>query len=151
MTIEFVNGDLLDALDNGDVFYIGHVTNCCGIMGSGIAKSIKDRYPQVYQHYSAMYNKASPKTELLGTCQGIGVGHGVIFNLHAQLNYGLDKRHLNYGALGEGLYKMSEDCYSEVVGFPFKMGSDRAGGDWSIVLEMLEFYFKDHNVKIYKL
>ncbi len=28
---------------------------------------------------------------------------------------------------------------------------NRAGGDWSIVLEMIEFYFKDHNVKIYKL
>jgi hypothetical protein len=31
------------------------------------------------------------------------------------------------------------------------MGSDRAGGDWEIVLEMIEFYFKDHTVKIYKL
>jgi len=37
------------------------------------------------------------------------------------------------------------------IGFPFKMGSDRAKGDWDIVLEMIEFYFKDHNVKIYKL
>lgn len=38
-----------------------------------------------------------------------------------------------------------------VVGFPFKMGSDRAGGDWNIVLEMIDFHFQDNEVIIYKL
>ena len=52
--------------------------------------------------------------------------------------------------VGQTFTNTSGDC-ATIIGFPFKMGSDRAKGDWDIVLEMIEFYFKDHNVKIYKL
>jgi hypothetical protein len=31
------------------------------------------------------------------------------------------------------------------------MGADRAGGDWEIVLELVEFYLKDYDVHIYQL
>lgn len=154
MTIEFVSGDLLDALDRKEVDVIGHIVNCQGVMGSGIAKSIKDRYPAVYKEYRLNFDLGA--VNLLGLCQQCFVSSEIgdnreVFNLHAQFNYGLDKRHLNYGALGICLASMSRRTIHKVVGFPFKMGSDRAGGDFSIVLEMIEFYFKDHIVKIYKL
>jgi hypothetical protein len=59
---------------------------------------------------------------------------------------------LNYAALATALKIMANDCgMYDVIGFPYKIGSDRAGGDWEIVLEMIEFYFKDHTVKIYQL
>jgi hypothetical protein len=57
-----------------------------------------------------------------------------------------------YGAMGHALQYMSERvAEGEAIGFPYNMGCDRAGGDWGIVLEMIEFYFKDHQVKIYRL
>ena len=37
-------GDLLDAR----VDMIFHVTNCMGVMGGGIAKSIKNKWPKVF-------------------------------------------------------------------------------------------------------
>jgi hypothetical protein len=46
---------------------------------------------------------------------------------------------------------MTKSFFMSKVGFPHKMGSDRAGGDWDIVLEMIKYYFKDHQVKVYRL
>lgn len=47
MTIQIVNGDLLEA--NEDI--LGHQVNCQGVMGSGIAKILRDRYPNLYPEY----------------------------------------------------------------------------------------------------
>jgi len=149
MRIEIVSGDLLDAFDKGEVNVIGHVVNCQHKMNSGIAKSIRKRYPQVYDFYM--------ETDCqLGLCKSIGWGCRAVCNLYAQDNYGYDgKRYLSYPALAESLSRMSKHVVDgdSSIGFPYKMGSDsdRAGGDWDIVLEMVEFYFKDHNVRIYKL
>jgi hypothetical protein len=121
-------------------------------MGSGITKSIRDRYPQVYKAYVDMY-KSIYTQELLGVAQPIYlVNCFSVWNLFAQNRYGSPTRDLNYGALGNCLREMVDDLdVDESIGFPFKMGSDRAKGDWNIVLEMIEFHFKNHNVKIYKL
>lgn len=155
MTIEFINGCLLDALDNGDVTCIGHITNTRGVMGSGLAKGIKERYPSVYKDYRELYQKIGGGVDLLGCSQICCIdpeGVKTVFNLHAQLDYGTHKRQLNYGALGACFYEMLTDLHSkDIVGFPYLLGCGLAGGDWSIVLEMIKYYFKDHTVKIYKL
>lgn len=155
MTIEFVDGCLLDAFDRGDVNVIAHVVNCKGVMGSGIAKSIKDRYPKVFEEYKK-FCKEDSKEGLLGRLNAVYLvdGSKTVWNLFAQLDYGRDKRHLNYGALGSCLYDAADywsTSHKQILGFPYLMGCDRAGGDFSIVLEMIEFYFKDHEVKIYKI
>lgn len=154
MTIEIVRGCLLNAFDKGEVNVIGHVVNCQHKMASGIAKSIREHYPVVYEEY--MDNPC-----VLGNCGFVDIEPLVnplypektVCNLYAQCYYGYDgKRYLNYAALSEALREMADGIPSKlIVGFPYKMGSDRAGGDFEIVLEMIEFYFKDHNVRIYKL
>lgn len=156
MTIQIISGCLLDAFDRGDVDVVGHVVNCQGVMGSGIARSIRERYPQVYEEYRERCVMETISSNNLGTQQWVSVGgnfystRGVV-NLFAQDFYGTNKRHLNYGALSKSLSEMSKFYWLSNVGFPYKMGSDRAGGDWYIVLEMIEFFFQNHNVKIYKL
>lgn len=153
MTIEIVSGDLLDAFDKGEVTTIGHVVNCQGVMGSGIAKSIRDRYPRVYDFYVKFCSEFTYKHEFLGAAQPVYLDNcSSVWNLFAQNRYGSPTRDLNYGAIGNCLREMADDLdVDEPIGFPYKMGSDRAKGDWDIVLEMIEFYFKDHNVRIYKL
>lgn len=156
MTIEIVSGDLLDALDRREVDVIGHIVNCQGVMGSGIAKSIKDRYPAVYEEYKAFHNDTKGGEYLLGRSQECYISESPVdsrsvFNLHAQLDFGTHKRQLNYGALGKCLFQMEKDTRGAVVGFPYLLGCGLAGGSWEVVLEMIEFYFKDHTVKIYKL
>lgn len=153
MSVKIIQGNLLDALDNGEVDVIGHVVNCQSVMGSGIAKSIRDRYPKVYSEYLESFKTASSE----GIDNYGMLGHTKVVdsvaNLYAQFKYGSPTRDLNYGALGSCLNSLSYFAYDQNLrfGFPYKMGSDRAKGDWGIVLEMIEHYFKDREVKIYQL
>ncbi len=157
MTVKIVTGCLLDAFDKREVDVIGHVVNCQGVQGSGIAKAIKDKFIHEYQYYKEFCNYFISPNDLLGQTQFVPASltevtsSKGIYNLFAQLDYGSKTRDLNYGAMGKCLHFMSKDTMGMTVGFPFKMGSDRAKGDWNIVLEMIEFYFKDHDVTIYKL
>ncbi len=153
MTVKIVTGCLLDAFDKREVDVIGHVVNCQGVMGSGIARSIRERYPLVYENYVEFYYHFRDRVDILGCGQPVYLsGEKCVWNLFAQLNYGSNTRDLNYGAMGKALMEMVDELdIDSKIGFPFKMGSDRAKGDWNIVLEMIEFYFKDHDVTIYKL
>lgn len=127
-----------------------HVVNCQGTMGSGIAKEIKTRIPFTYQMYMKSYQDG---LLVLGS---VSTGNG-IYNLAAQDHYGTDKRHLNYGALADCLNTIRKEMRyiamfsdAEIV-IPYKMGCDRAGGDWSVVYEMIEYYLKDCDVVICSL
>lgn len=149
--VEYKNGNVVDALLDGEVDFIAHICNCRFTMGSGVAKEIKDRIPAAYNTYMRNDN-------VLGSIQ---IAEGV-FNLLAQDSYGRDKRHLNYGALGQCLIWMDEELFDRrlnkdksnprwKIGIPYKMGSDRAGGDWEIVKEMIEHILCDHHIIYYKL
>jgi len=176
MTIEIIDGCLLEAFDKGEVSTIIQCVNCQGIMGSGIAKAIRDKYPFVYVLYKEFCLGYEPH-QLLGEMQNIDVAYydykndtywngdnsfpdKHIVNIFGQENYGYGKRQVNYGALGKaftaasyGLTQASDQALNDydIIGFPYKFASDRGGADWDIVLEMIAFHFKDFQVKIYRL
>lgn len=157
MTIEIVSGDLIKAYINGNVDSIAHCVNCAGIMGSGIAKQIKVELPLVYTNYRKRWLQEVDKRILLGTAQKVIEDYlhrdRAVYNLYAQFAYGTDRRHVNYGAIGLCLQNMSQQIHDpdKVVGFPYLMCCGLAGGDWDIILEMIEFYLRDYKVRIYKL
>lgn len=158
MSIKFVEGDLIKAFKEEKVQVIVHVVNCQGVMGSGFAKQIKEELFKVYEQYRDTASEATNSKDLLGDVIPVSYAGKenvrTVYNLFGQNQYGPGKRHLNYGALAEGLLYIAEDCerrHVGSVGFPYLMGSDRAGGDWQIVYEMIEHFFKDMDVYIYKL
>lgn len=116
-----------------------HVVNCQGVMGSGIALQIKNRVPAAYYHY--MHDHENDVLRLGTVSSG-----EIVVNLAAQNLYGREKRQLNYGALACGLSTISGISGEFEVVVPYLMGCDRAGGDWEIVSEMLEFYLGDFTV-----
>ena len=165
MAIIYRTGNVVDALLNDEVGFIAHCCNAQGVMGSGIAKEIKERIPEAYsayrKHYEMLQERGTSK-HFLGSC----VEGGRVLNLIGQEYYGKDKkRYVNYGALASALshcfHVIQFDVDGEnliyppdvTVGIPFNMASDRAGGDWNIVLELIEHclanYVKD--VIIYRL
>lgn len=148
MTIEFIEGNLVNAFGRGDVDVLVHCCNAQGVMGSGLAKTIKENYPAVFQRYRDLYLR---KELALGSVVGVRAGEGIIYNIIGQKFYGTDGRYVNYGALGKCLQTVAELTPDLVVGFPYKLASDRGGASWIIVREMIQFYFKDHQIKIYKL
>ena len=132
-----VNTDAISYMQENENSMLLHIVNCQGVMGSGIAAQIKERIPEAFDVYKESYDEGKL---LLGSVNG----HMGILNLAAQDNYGRDKRHLNYGALAAclSLCFQNLDPATEIVA-PYKMGCDRAGGDWGIVLEMLDFFFRE--------
>lgn len=155
MTIKIIEGNLINAFGRGDVDVMCHCCNAQGKMNSGIAKSIRETYPLAYKRYMHFYNEGKLN---LGDVIGVNIGwesdNSIIYNMVGQEFYGYDgKRYLNYGAIAKCLQSVSERTNHVIhtIGFPYLMGCDRAGGDWDIVLGMIDFYFKNHKVKIYKL
>lgn len=140
--MKFIKGDLIDAVlsDSPESPQLMmHVCNNQGVMGSGIALSVKNRIPAAYEAYRSFYQKAGQPIAL-GT---ISISDNVI-NLHAQSGYGRGIRHLNYEALYVALEKAASHIRASRltrVGVPYLMGSDRAGGDWNIVSAMLNAIF----------
>ena len=154
-----------------DIFESGadiicHQVNCQGVMGSGIAKQVRDKYPKVYEGYKQWCENSSPE-ELLGKSQYVPIiplrdtvtGNykqgdlmGII-NIFGQLNYGHGgKCYTDYDALHHSFAKINEFCnlfpFKPVLAFPYKFGCARGGGQWEIVYKMIEEAFQDCMVLI---
>ena len=157
MSIEIINSDLLESFNTNKVDYIAHCVNAQGIMGGGIAKQIKADYPIVFNSYKKRCDQETDKYCLMGSAQKVTSGweheNKAVFNLFGQEFYGTAKRQVNYGAIATALLNMRNQIPDDglVVGFPYGMCCGLAGGDWEVVLEMIEYFFSDLTVKIYKL
>jgi len=148
--IKEIKANLLDFPEGINI--ICHVANCQNNFGSGIAAQIKSRYPEAYEA-DTEYNEKYGKENILGSFSGAVLPDGKkILNFYAQYNYGRDKRQLDYEAfclclerLKTGI-KKSEKKY--IIGFPYKIGSDRAGGDWNVVLVMIHSVFDNSGIDV---
>ncbi|ATN93421.1 putative phosphatase [Pseudoalteromonas phage J2-1_QLiu-2017] len=124
---------------------VAHITNCQGAMNSGVAKSIRDRWPETFTVYSIDCLGRNPK-ELLGKQTSVEVmshkegGSLEVYNMNCQLNYGYDGgQYLNYDALIENL-KVLAKTDRQVIIFPYLMGCGRAGGDFDKVVSLVRKY-----------
>ncbi|AWD93095.1 macro domain protein [Bacillus phage vB_BceM-HSE3] len=159
MSVVVLKGDLLKS----DCNVIAHQCNCQSTMGSGIAKQIRDRYPQVYD-----VDRLSPMKprEKLGKLTHIAVPEACaigysrqVYNLYGQFNYGMrGKVHTSYDALYSSLVMMFNMVSqyprgSVKVGLPYGMGCVRGGGDWNRVTRLLEDISAQYaiDINLYKL
>ena len=148
MEIIYKIGNLLDA--QTDV--IAHQVNCQGVMGSGVAKQIKEKWPKVFEEYKK-YCYEIWAHQVLSSCLLVSIDNKqYIANLFGQARYGRDgKRYTDYEALYKSLERLVAQMISndkKSVAFPYKMSSDRGGADWNIVLAMIESVFKDTDITI---
>ena len=158
--INFIDGNLLDA--NVDI--ICHQVNCQCVMGAGLAKQIKENFSNVYNEYRNLYIKTEDKKSLLGCAQFVEVynkSYKYVVNLFGQLYCGVKLRQTNYEALYIAIETMFESAFKNLyvgnkitIGIPYKLGCGLAGGNWNIVLSMIQElalkYQNYINVNIYK-
>lgn len=161
MSIHFVKGNLLDA----NLDYYCHQVNCQGRMGSGIAKSIKERWPIVYEQYIAEFKAIEEESinwedqfdvseMLLGRLQQIKVNDTqTVINMFAQQYYGYDgKRYTSYDAFWACLGGIRDSIpKGSKIGFPDHIGCGLGGANWQVILTMIEEALSDYDVYIYKL
>lgn len=139
MSIKNTKGDLLTS----DCVIRCHQVNCRGVMGAGIAKQIKAKYPEVFEPYQRLCKLFG--SSLLGEVQYIACQDGtIIANLFAQDDYGTDKVQTDILALEECLSKVSIFAVKThaSVGFPKLMGAGLAGGDWTKIRGLIDSYFR---------
>lgn len=134
---------------------ICHQVNCQGIMGSGVAKQVREKYPEVFQKYKASCQLAKDNPSgLLGGTQWIVTSDGIIVNLFAQENFGYDgKCYTDYKALKRCLktvHLLMEEEKQKTIAFPYLMGCHRGGGSWDVVYKIIEevFAYSDCEVLI---
>lgn len=146
--IKTVKGNILHATEN----IICHQVNCQGVMGAGLAKQIRSKYPTVFTTYKHLHNRSNPY-DLLGTAQIVNVGEtSYVANIFSQLNYGRGKlRYTDYDALRSGLKQVRQFAESKglTVALPHQIGCGLAGGDWKVVYEIIEEVFSNHDVTLY--
>lgn len=155
--IEIVNGDLLKA----DLPVIAHQTNCLGVMGAGIAKSIKNKWNNVFIQYKSLCTNIIDKHNLLGKIQLCATNDTpikYIVNLFGEYSFTesvapYENRHTDYDALRNALTVLKEKLVFldfDKVGIPYKLGCGLAGGNWDgVVYPMLQEIFNDNTITLY--
>ena len=145
MKIEYIKGDLLQT----EVNHIIHGCNSHGVMGSGVAKVIREKYPQVYKDYSFAYN--SYGLELGAIIVSVQDDEKVIHNAITQRDYGRDSSrvYVSYWAIAEAFCKINQWGIKEIA-LP-KIGAGLANGDWNVISAIIENTLIDTKPYVYIL
>lgn len=120
------------SIDQGIIL---HQINCRKVMGAGLAKAIRDKYPKHYADFIA----DNPK---LGKILITRI-HPTLFivGLYAQDAYGRDKRYTDYPALQECLQTISLLAARKPtlpIYAPKGIGAGLAGGDWQTIQNIFQ-------------
>lgn len=129
-----------------------HQVNCQGVMGSGVAKQVREKYPSVYQSYKRACENLGPYG-VFGKIQVCTINSDksrFIVNLFSQLNYGYSGCYTDYEKLRECLKKVNERFSGCTVAIPYLLGCGRGGGNWEIVSKMIEETLTDCDVAFYQ-
>jgi O-acetyl-ADP-ribose deacetylase (regulator of RNase III) len=145
--VHYERGNLLDAPIN----YICHQVNCQGVMGAGIAKQIRERWPRVYTEYSNWYASCE---DMLGLIQTVHIDGGPsVINMAAQRFYGNRGRFTSYDAFWNCLNEIRREIpKGSKIGFPWGIGCGFGGAKWQVISTMIcEVLGHDYEVYIYQL
>lgn len=149
MKIRYVNDDLMSHPGR----FILQGCNAQGVMGSGVAKLIRDAYPRNFTIYRKEYEANGLP---LGSVVVADCGRFVFLNGITQEFYGRDgKLYANYDAIDTVFSRCNELMRNEIgtndvsskpieIAMPL-IGAGLAGGDWkkiSALLEARSFHFQ---------
>lgn len=158
--VTFHNGNILDS--GADI--ICHQVNCQGKMNSGVAKAIRDKWPEVYIKYmesnEVIWDKAHEHgrmiwNHMLGQIQVVFIADKktmAVVNMFAQENYGYDgRRYTSYDAFWSCLGEIKRTINPGLrIAFPARIGCVRGGANWNVILKMIEEVLgEDYNVEIW--
>lgn len=151
-------------IKDGDLFsvtegVICHQVNCQGVMGSGVAKYFKQRFPTSYKYYLDECNSVTDKSLLLGrTLNCYEDSESIItISMFAQEKYGYNGQcFTDYNAFRKCCKTIAYDLKTYhktdmTINMPYKIGCGRGGGNWDTILRILWEEFGDYNVVLWRL
>jgi O-acetyl-ADP-ribose deacetylase (regulator of RNase III) len=129
--INYINGDLLKVT----VGIIAHGCNAQGVMGSGVARSIRTKYPEAYLDYLLMPKKLG-EVSLVQVSKNLQVASCI-----TQQFYGRDPKvqYVSYPAIEECFSKLPKDIPIHIP----KIGAGLANGDWEVISKIISNFNLD--------
>lgn len=140
--LKHTKGNLIDLAEQGAFDVIVQGCNCYNTMGSGIAREIRQRYPQAYE-----VDCQTEKGDImkLGNWTAYDTGTFKIINAYTQYGFnagGNNADVFEYLSFQLILQKLMEKYGKQDIGFPY-IGMGLAGGDKVRIMAMIED-FADH-------
>jgi O-acetyl-ADP-ribose deacetylase (regulator of RNase III) len=142
-------------LKQGDLFastdaLIAHGVNCQGVMGSGVAKIIKERFPKAFDDY----RRAWKVGKTLGDVEVTELEDVKIAHLFTQQNFGNDgAKYVSYEAVRSCFKKLNYYCSRyrvKTVAMP-KIGAGLGGGHWPTIERILIEEFNYPQITVWYL
>lgn len=138
-------GDLIKLALDGEFDLIVHGCNCFCTMGAGIAKLIRQQFPEAYE--VDLKTKRGDKNKL-GTISWAKVKVQnrdlIIVNGYTQFNWKGAGRKVDYDALRGVFRNIKKEFSGYRIGYP-AIGAGLAGGDWEEISEIIAEELKDEN------
>lgn len=122
---------------------IVHGCNAQGVMGSGLAKQIKEMYPAAYATYKQQELFSGLKLGSYTSVQPHIHQELFIVNMITQNRYGKDgKKYVSYDAIDEGFTKLfaaleTKGMQNLTVRFP-AIGAGLGGGNLDVILSIIQ-------------
>jgi len=142
-------GDLLSVQEG----LIVHGCNAQGVMGSGVAKSIKEKYPAAFQTYADFCrHRRSLGEPVLGEIAPQRVGSNSLLkgpelwvvNAITQENFGKDqtKQYVSYKAVHSSFFQVAvlADNLKLDVHYPL-IGAGLGNGSWAVISDIIDAVF----------
>lgn len=135
--MKLINKDILSDINPDKITIILHGANCFHTMGAGIAKYLKDKFPEAY--LADCYTPYGDVNKL-GGISNARISKGLwIVNCYTQFSFG-DTVDVDYQAVYSSLKKVSDIIknYRKMSNVDVEIRSPQigcglAGGDWKVV------------------
>ncbi|MCP4437542.1 MAG: hypothetical protein GY810_01190 [Aureispira sp.] len=127
-----------------------HGCNAQGVMGSGVAKAVRDTWPEAYAAYKETHVLRGLK---VGDTVSAHINENlVVVNAITQEYYGTDGRlYLSYGGLVECFQEINAS-FAEYKSLHFPLiGAGLAGGKWEVIKELIEECVTDMELNLWVL
>lgn len=136
--MKIIKGDLIALAKSGQFNVIVHGCNCFCTMGAGIAKQIRDQFPEAYQ--ADLKTNRGDKEKLgsysLATVQQNN--HAVtIVNAYTQFDFSGPGILANYTAIKRIFNRIKIQFTGQRIGYP-KIGAGLAKGDWRVIAHIID-------------
>ena len=146
--MKVIEGDLIKLALDGEFDVIVHGCNCFCTMGAGIAKSIKDIFPEAYEADLRTENGSKDK---LGSISFATVKRGnneiTIVNGYTQYSPGGSGMLVDCDAVHSVMKEVRSKFSGMRIGYPM-IGAGLARGDWTIISEIISVQLEgeDHTL-----
>ena len=148
--MNIIKGDLIKLALDGNFDVIIHGCNCFCTMGAGIAKSIKNEFPQAFKADLATIKGDKTK---LGTYSSVCINQNnykiIIVNAYTQFHWWGNGCKADYNAIKNVFSAIKKNFHGKKIGYPL-IGAGLAGGDWNVISKIIKTELKNENHTLVK-